>query len=264
MRVRQRGRFARFSCNNGYILAGEKYAACVRGEWELPLPKCVRPSCSKMRTPQNAYVHASHRGAVMHFSCKPEYVLRGATTTYCDGRRWDANPPVCQKGGTGPAYSCDFETEDVCGWEHDVNHDFDWRRFRYSTPSGHVGTGPSFDHTKGEGKDGYYMYIESSSRFENDTARLISPFYDKTENNTCFEFYYHMYGATMGTLRVYLKKADEPWEFDPKRAFFEKTGNQGDEWFRSVTSLGAIDQDFQVKNGKRRDSFDSLFFLSCR
>lgn len=152
------------------------------------------------------------------------------------------------ENGTRPKYFCDFESEDICGWDHDVNHDFDWRRFRYSTPSGHVGTGPSFDHTKGEGKDGYYMYLESSSRFENDTARLISPFFDKTENNTCFEFYYHMYGATMGTLRVYLKKANDTWDFDGSLAFFEKSGNQGDQWFRSLTSLGAVDQDFQVIN----------------
>lgn len=216
-----------------------------------------------MRTPANVYVHLSHRGGVAHFSCKPEHQLRGANISYCDGRKWDANPPVCQSGSklaasekcydsnvsgviTRPAYFCDFESQDICGWEHDVNHDFDWRRFNRNTPSGHVGTGPSFDHTKGEGRDGYYMYIESSSRFENDTARLISPFYDRTENNTCFEFYYHMHGMTMGTLRVYLHKANDTWEFDPKNAFFEKRGNQGDRWYRSLTSLGAIDEDFQI------------------
>lgn len=90
------------------------------------------------------------------------------------------------------------------------------------------------------------MYIESSSRFENDTARLISPVYDKTENETCFEFYYHMYGSWTGSLRVYLKKANDSWELDPKKAFFSKSGNQGDEWFRSFHALGAIDEDFQV------------------
>lgn len=96
VRARQRGRFARFSCNNGYLLFGEKYAACVRGEWELPLPKCVRPTCTKMRESSEVYMHTSHRGAVVHFSCKPEHQLRGATTSYCDGKNWDAQPPVCQ------------------------------------------------------------------------------------------------------------------------------------------------------------------------
>lgn len=91
------------------------------------------------------------------------------------------------------------------------------------------------------------MYIESSSRFENDTARLISPVYDKTDNETCFEFYYHMYGSSTGTLRVYLKKANDSWELDSENVFFSKSGNQGDEWFRSFNALGPIDQDFQVR-----------------
>lgn len=49
---------------------------------------------------------------------------------------------------------CDFETEDLCGWTHDSNHDFDWRRHNFATPSGHVGTGPSYDHSLGPGLNG--------------------------------------------------------------------------------------------------------------
>lgn len=55
---------------------------------------------------------------------------------------------------------CDFESEDLCGWTHDQNHDFDWRRHNFATPSGHVGTGPAFDHTLGPGHDGKsFSYI---------------------------------------------------------------------------------------------------------
>jgi hypothetical protein len=39
------------------------------------------------------------------------------------------------------------------------------------------------------------MYIESTSRLENDTARLMSPIYDASlVNDGCFSFYYHMFG----------------------------------------------------------------------
>lgn len=62
-----------------------------------------------------------------------------------------------------PAYECDFEREDLCGWLHDVNHDFDWRRMQFSTPSGHVGTGPSYDHTKGFGQGGKVFYKQFSA-----------------------------------------------------------------------------------------------------
>lgn len=61
---------------------------------------------------------------------------------------------------------CDFETEDLCGWTHDSNHDFDWRRHNFATPSGHVGTGPSYDHSLGPGLNGeclmFFSYIHNS------------------------------------------------------------------------------------------------------
>lgn len=37
---------------------------------------------------------------------------------------------------------------------------------------------------------------------------------------SCLQFYYHMYGASMGTLKVALQDA----------LIFEKSGNQGDAW----------------------------------
>lgn len=90
------------------------------------------------------------------------------------------------------------------------------------------------------------MYIESSSRNENDTARLISPIYDRTTAETCFEFYYHMYGNATGILRVYLKKESESWDLDPGTAIFSKSGNHGDRWLREALSLGVVDDNFQV------------------
>lgn len=46
------------------------------------------------------------------------------------------------------------------------------------------------------------MYLETSSpRLENDTARLFSPEYPPPRNNdSCFIFWYHMYGATTGNI----------------------------------------------------------------
>lgn len=44
---------------------------------------------------------------------------------------------------------CDFEV-DLCGW-HNVQHgdELEWIRHKNSTPT--LNTGPSFDHTKGNG-----------------------------------------------------------------------------------------------------------------
>ncbi|XP_060534300.1 uncharacterized protein LOC132706781 [Cylas formicarius] len=249
IRSRQRGRFLKFICNAGYLLAGEKYSICTHGRWDLPPPKCVRPTCqNKAKAPENGLIFPSHGGGVLNFYCKAGYELRGTSVAYCDGLKWDNVPPTCFPTDRKPKLFCDFEDNDICSWTHDLNHHFDWKRESYQTPSGSIGTGPSFDHTKGaKGKNGHYMYIESSSRWENDTARLISPVFDKmATNNTCLEFWYHMFGKTTGTLRAYVKKVKDPWPLSPQSAIFSKSGNQGDMWYRSFHNLGTIDDDFQV------------------
>lgn len=42
----------------------------------------------------------------------------------------------------------------MCGWSHDLNHDFDWTRQQYKSQSGTIVTGPSFDHSLGIDKAG--------------------------------------------------------------------------------------------------------------
>ncbi|KAL1130449.1 hypothetical protein AAG570_011697 [Ranatra chinensis] len=41
VRLRSRGRIIRFSCRDGYTIYGEKYAACNRGRWDVPMPACI-------------------------------------------------------------------------------------------------------------------------------------------------------------------------------------------------------------------------------
>ncbi|XP_057657272.1 uncharacterized protein LOC130894437 [Diorhabda carinulata] len=246
---RNRGKVVRFFCLRGYLLAGERYSTCIRGKWDPEPPRCVRPTCKAVNQKpgiENLLIYPTHSGAVQHFFCKAGYKLNGARDVYCDGDKWSDNMPTCLAVNEKPKLSCDFETTDLCGWTHDLNHDFDWRRENFKTPSGNIGTGPSFDHTKGPGQNGYYMYIESSSRTENDTARLISPVYDTINEEICFEFYYHMYGATIGTLRVYLKTINQSWNLQPDSAFFVKKGNQGNIWYRSYHYLGNITNYFQI------------------
>lgn len=65
------------------------------------------------------------------------------------------------ESNTRPSYECDFESFDLCGWTEDVNHDFNWIRRKFATPSGHIGTGPSHDHTKGFNQDGNLLFFNS-------------------------------------------------------------------------------------------------------
>ncbi|XP_068709846.1 MAM and LDL-receptor class A domain-containing protein 1-like isoform X3 [Montipora foliosa] len=110
---------------------------------------------------------------------------------------------------------CSFSTNSSCGFTQSRNDKFDWTRHRGITTSS--STGPSSDHTGG---NGYYMYIETSSpRKQGDYAELLSPAV-RFGGQTCLQFFYHMYGATIGGLLVFVDKKN----------LFSKIGNQGNKW----------------------------------
>ena len=74
---------------------------------------------------------------------------------------------------------------------------------------------------------GKYAYIETSSpRGQGDNALLVkSGLSFRTKK--CLSFYYHMYGATMGTLNVYVGK----------KKIFTKSGNQGNQWKKATVDI---------------------------
>jgi hypothetical protein len=100
-------------------------------------------------------------------------------------------------------YDCDFECNCVCNWMNDLSTNFNWTIGRGSTLS--ASTGPSVDHTTAS-RFGYYIYIETSAPAKpNDTARLVSPDLVVADEETCFRFYYHMYGSDIYRLNVYAR-----------------------------------------------------------
>lgn len=102
-----------------------------------------------------------------------------------------------------------FETETECekscssictlsgGFTNVTDDDTDWIVDANGTTSSL--TGPSGDNTSGSGK---YLYMEGSSCFEKQ-AILESPVFDFSNlSNPALEFYYHMYGQSMGSISV--------------------------------------------------------------
>ena len=86
---------------------------------------------------------------------------------------------------------------------NDLTTNFTWTVTRGPTDS--YNTGPDTDHTTGT-RFGYYMYIEASYPAKpNDTARLISPDVTVTDEETCFRFYYHMFGSSIYRLNIYAR-----------------------------------------------------------
>ncbi|KPJ04907.1 MAM domain-containing glycosylphosphatidylinositol anchor protein 1 [Papilio xuthus] len=266
VRVRQKSRLVKFICSPPYELVGNKYATCRGSQWDVPLPVCVRSGCT-VPTIQNGVEIPSRQNAWVVFFCLPGHKMIGSSTIYCDGRKWNGTAPSCVDATSSGLPKCDFEDPNICGWMQDDLHDFDWTRLNDKSPSFILFTGPPYDHTYGKGGSGYYMYIESTSRLKNDTARLISPIYDGSlAKDGCFVFFYHMYGKTVGGLRVYQKPENYALSSllnlrsseKQKYILFEKWGNLGNTWFEAVLPLVDFSDNFQIViEGIRGSSFTS-------
>jgi len=120
------------------------------------------------------------------------------------------------------AIQCDFD-KDWCGWtnSHTNTYRFNWLRVTGKTFS--VNTGPSKDHTKGNGS---YLAVEASSpALLGDKARIISWQREGAVSGECIGFWYHMYGVHIGALRVILK-----FEGGDEEEVWKMSGNKGDVW----------------------------------
>ena len=116
-------------------------------------------------------------------------------------------------------------------WTNGSGDDFDWSVNVGSTPSG--STGPSGDHSTGSDT---YLFTESSDpNYPDKTAYLLSPSFDlSSSSNPTLEFWYHMYGSTMGELYVDVY-ANSSWN----NAVWSLTGDQGNSWSVAVVDLSA-------------------------
>ncbi|KAJ8705329.1 hypothetical protein PYW07_011156 [Mythimna separata] len=269
VRARHRGNFLKFYCSAQYTLVGNKYATCRSGRWDMPTPVCVKPGCQELKEVKNAVNTTSHNNAWVVFFCLPGYQLVGSPVIYCDGTQWNSTIPECHVSSAKKTETeCDFEQPNICGWKPDEYHDFDWRRLNKKTPSSFLQTGPQYDHTYGKNGSGYYMYIESTGRIANETARLMSPVYEQDlAKDGCFVFWYHMFGRSMGGLMVYQKPAKlSMYQLQvlllQKKAqnytLFEQWGQQGNEWHKSIAMLSDLGDNFQIViEGIRGQSFMS-------
>jgi len=76
------------------------------------------------------------------------------------------------------------------------------------------------------------MYIKSAYQQSGDNAKLqlaVPLAYRST--SSCLEFYYHMYGASMGTLNV----------INGNATIFTKSGDQGDYWRQVKRTVNLTD-----------------------
>ncbi len=116
--------------------------------------------------------------------------------------------------------------------ENRVKDDIDWRVNSGFTPSG--STGPSGDHTSGSAK---YIYLEASgTSCDLKEGIMESPCIDLgTASSPILTFWYHMYGASMDTLRVDVYDGTT-WNLN----MFKIGGNQNNIWKRGDINLSSF------------------------
>ncbi|XP_058124909.1 uncharacterized protein LOC131285426 [Anopheles ziemanni] len=244
-KLRNRGRMLRFDCVNGFRLIGNKYANCNNGRWDTSIPVCAKSGCATLPKVESGYVLYELNKATAWLSCFDATELAGSRNTYCNGTHWDRPLGVCRKTGQGTARDCDFEAETMCGWSNDVLHDFDWKRSDGTLNPRALRTGPKYDHTKMQPKAGHFMIVDSAEQFTNETARLISPMYEpELSIGACFQFYYHMYGETVGSLKVYVKPMTaDLYDLNPSLVI---EGNQKNVWHEGNIEIPQQSERFQI------------------
>ncbi|MCK5080044.1 MAG: PKD domain-containing protein, partial [Bacteroidales bacterium] len=134
---------------------------------------------------------------------------------------------------SSPAASCTPDGSVIVGdcWTNVTGDDIDWDIHSGSTASGT--TGPGSDHTGG----GNYLYTEASGGCTSSTGRITSPGFDLSGiTDPELTFWYHMYGADMGTLSVQVSTdGGTSWSSD----IWSLTGDQGNSWNEQVIDLDA-------------------------
>ncbi|CAM2119229.1 unnamed protein product [Caretta caretta] len=141
--------------------------------------------------------------------------------------------------------SCSFDT-DFCDWTQSVSDSLDWKRHRGPTSS--PNTGPSYDHTTG---DGYFIYLQASEASSGAVAHLQSPVCSANGPH-CFRFWYHMYGvARTMALRVYVAEDAAP------RLVWSETGNKGDRWNLAEVTVYSGGNMQILLEGQRGEDFRS-------
>ena len=137
-------------------------------------------------------------------------------------------------------------------WTNDQSDGgIDWSVNPGSTPSG--STGPSDDHTPGYGN---YLFTETSGISGAIIGNLLSPTFDLTNyENSSISFWYHMYGANQGTLKVDVYY-NSSWHNDTTvswngagAASGGVSGDQTDNWYQATVNISAADgfSDIQIR-----------------
>eukprot|EP00105_Crassostrea_gigas_P015139 XP_011432046.1 PREDICTED: MAM and LDL-receptor class A domain-containing protein 1 [Crassostrea gigas] len=127
-------------------------------------------------------------------------------------------------------HECNFNTG-LCGWSLEALEGLGWQNNSGETPT--LLTGPECDRT--DCLNGVYMYMETSGLSAPGSEAVIrSPIFQSTGTH-CLTFFYNMYGADVGELRVEIKESDNT------STLWRKQGDQGVGWHSANVPISSHD-----------------------
>ncbi|RDD40325.1 MAM and LDL-receptor class A domain-containing protein 2 [Trichoplax sp. H2] len=170
-----------------------------------------------------------------------------ATSGQCISKLWQCDRQNdCPDGSDEAPSACKYNYADCtfdtgfCNFTNLLNGDFNWTR-AMTTNSG--STGPNNDHTTQSTSTGYFVFTEASfPRNDYDTAFLAGPTLPASQGVCWIKFWYNMYGASMGTLKVVIMDVTLNRTLS---VVWQKSGNQGQSWYRGNAMLNSA-QPFRV------------------
>ncbi|KAJ8266979.1 hypothetical protein GJAV_G00136840 [Gymnothorax javanicus] len=144
--------------------------------------------------------------------------------------------------------NCSFE-DGLCFWRQDQTEDGNWLRVNFPTLPPF--TGPSFDHTFGN-QSGYYIVTPGGPGIGLRRFRIYSLPLAYSIEPVCLSFWYHMYGADVWLLKVFVENRTIVTDI------FQKKGNYGDNWNYGQATLNdtadlTVVFEAQKKGGMRND-----------
>ena len=194
------------------------------------------------------------------YNCLAAVVLPNDSATYND----TVTSTIIATAGMVIPYFDDLETWTIA--QYGSNMGGDWTGSTTSNPRWEVedasgtnenssNTGPFYDHTNFGTSGGKYVYLETSGGSLGSTSYLTSPCINLSNQPGVLNFWYHMYGAAMGTLEVQ-QKVGGVWV----STGWSKTGQQqssgSDPWLEATISLNPAADGVRFK-GMRGSSYTS-------
>ena len=82
---------------------------------------------------------------------------------------------------------------------------------------------------------GHYIHVDTNKTFAGEKGRISKTYENLSPNGNCLYFWYHMWGQTMGILRVYI---NPPADMSKAKAVWSLDGQQGDFWAEGRTPIG--------------------------